>query len=131
MCTAIARREAHPGIIVRILKHRVGVPIVVLATVLGLILPSCSRNPQVAFHGGFGVGLGLTPGSNIASFFSPLDFPDGPTEQARLAFLQVMADQNYAVQQYVDTNGGKDDMPQTATALNLGSCFKGRASFIS
>jgi hypothetical protein len=56
-------------------------------------------------------GLGLTPGSNIASFFSPLDFPNGPTDQARLAFLQVMADQNYLVQQYVDETGAMTTTP--------------------
>ncbi len=114
MFNANVRRSPHPGV-VRILKHRVVVPILVVLTILPLTVASCSRSGEVAFK----VGLGLTPGSPVASFFSPFDLPGKEADQALKVFEQVMSDQNYQVQQYVDTTGSADDGPENATALTF------------
>jgi hypothetical protein len=117
---AIARRSANPGVVL-ILKRRVVVPILVVLTILPLTVANCSRSARVAST----VSLGLTPGSNVANFFSPFDIAGEEPDQALKAFVQVMADQNYQVRAYVDTTGSDDDMPGGAIALNFIQLIQG------
>jgi hypothetical protein len=111
MPTAIAHRKAQAGAA----RSNPGLRLVVIATVLVLTLANCSQNTAPTMN----LGPGLTPGSRVASFFSPFVYPGEYAEQGWNALVQIAREQHYGVTGYVDTTGGNDDSPSGATALNF------------